>query len=260
MYIDRSNIKILLAEDLEEDRRLLAEFLMAQGYSVFLATNGIEAVHIASRVKPDLILLDVQMPDCDGYTAAYQLRKLAALKHTHIMFITAAATPQNRVAGLRLGAVDYIVKPYDFEELGLRLEIHLGYLHGNPLPHPALPANQAGSHVARLDSALFQAACANMQANLHKDIVLNDLAAELRTSAKRLNAAFRACADKTVFEYLRELRMREACRLLRESLLDIADIAQLVGYNSPANFATAFKAQLGLSPRDYRNLDADAPQ
>ncbi len=252
VHKNRTHIKILLAEDRDEDRQLLGEFLMEQGYSVFLATNGNEAVSIAGKVVPDLILLDVQMPDCDGYTAAFQLRQLAVLEKTPIMFITAAATPQNRVAGLRLGAVDYITKPYDFEELALRMEIHLGYLLDSKNPAPAVLA-PAQNHTQRLDQALFQAASASMQANLARDFTQAELAAELRTSSKRLNAAFKACANKTLFEYLRDLRMQEACRLLQESWLDIGAIAQKVGYGSPANFSTAFKAQTGMSPREYRN-------
>lgn len=252
VHKNRTHIKILLAEDRDEDRQLLGEFLMEQGYSVFLATNGNEAVSIAGKVSPNLILLDVQMPNCDGYTAAFQLRQLATLDKTPIMFITAAATPQNRVAGLRLGAVDYITKPYDFEELALRMEIHLGYLQDSKNTPSSLLA-PAQNHSQRLDQALFQTASASLQANLARDFTLTELATELRTSSKRLNAAFKACANKTLFEYLRDLRMQEACRLLLESWLDISAIAQKVGYGSPANFATAFKAQTGMSPREYRN-------
>ena len=254
MHKNKEHIKILLAEDRDEDRQLLAEFLMRQGYSVFLATNGNEAVSIASKISPDLILLDVQMPDCDGYSAAYRLRQLVALEKAPIMFITAAAAPQNRVAGLRLGAVDYITKPYAFEELALRMEIHLGYLQDGKNSAPTVLA-PAQNYAQRLDWALFQAASASMRASLARDFTLTDLATELRTSSKRLNAAFKTCTSKTLFEYLRELRMQEACRLLQESWLDISEIAEKVGYGSPSNFSTAFKAQTGMSPREYRNQD-----
>lgn len=80
------------------------------------------------------------------------------------------------------------------------------------------------------------------------------LARQTGTSARRLSQALKRCTGLTVFDYVREERLRESKRLLLESDSDIATIAMRVGYTSGANFATAFKARFGISPTDMRNV------
>lgn len=253
-----TSLKILLVEDLEEDRRLLTEFLTNRGYRIYLATDGLEAIQIAEKVQPDLILMDINMPNCDGHTAAFRIRSIPALASTPLIFLTAAVSPFERVKGLKSGAVDYITKPYDFEEVSLRLDVHLGYLAAARKQQPASADAKASSHQERLDEALFQATSGRLLANLTHTPTLGQLACELRTNTKRLNAAFKSRTGKTVFEYLRDLRMQEAARLLDQSLLEIGEIAGLVGFRTAAGFTTAFREFHGMTPSDYRNQHNNA--
>lgn len=239
-------IKILVAEDLEEDRRLLASFLMSKGYSVYLACNGLEAFRIAKKVLPDLILMDINMPEQDGYTTMLNMQNEPELHNTPVIFITAANSPSERVKGLEFGAIDYVIKPFDFQEVALRLERHLHYRQVAPTH------TRGNSHKERLENALFTAACMQISSNLAAEINSNSLAQKLNTNTKRLNEAFKACAGVTVSEHLRSERLSEAKRLLSESFLDVQDIANLVGYNNPANFSTAFQNQWGVSPSQFR--------
>jgi len=244
------NARILLVEDLDEDRKLLADFLHQHHYQLYLAPNGEVAITIAHKVMPDLILMDVTMPVCDGFNACKILKADPKLAHIPIIFLTAATRPEERVIGLKLGAIDYISKPFDFEEVKLRLAIHL-----KQTPEEAKPNDneEALTHRHRLNQSIFRAACDAILADLSKTPDLQTLATELRTNKKRLNEAFKTCANTTVFEYLREMRMKAAEKRLRESLLDIAQIAGEVGFKSPANFSTAFRQHYGVSPKDYRN-------
>ena len=258
-------LRILLVDDNADDRRLLGDCLRAQGYRLYLAEDGHDGIEKARLVLPDLIMLDVSMPVCDGIAACRLLKADPRLAAIPVIFLTAAAQPEDRVRGLMVGAVDYIAKPFDFDEVRLRVSIHLQawrHLAQDAAPvrgfdaAPVRPVSPA-EPVSNVDALVFRAA----QRLLHDDLAqppdLASLAKAVGTNSHRLNEAFRQCAGATVFEYLREARMEQARKLLRETALAVQVIASDLGYENPANFATAFRARFGMSPRDYRKAPLD---
>ncbi len=259
-------VRVLVVDDNADDRRLLSECLRAQGYRLYLAEDGHDGVEKARLLLPDLIMLDVSMPICDGIAACRLLKVDPRTAGVPVIFLTATAQPEDRVRGLMVGAVDYIAKPFDFDEVRLRVSIHLQASHPGVQemavaqasePARLAPPTVATESVSHLDALVFRAA----QQLLHEDLAqppdLAGLAKAVGTNARRLNEAFRHCAGATVFEYLREARMEQARRLLRETTLAVQVIASDLGYDNPANFATAFRARFGLSPRDYRKAPDD---
>ncbi len=262
-------LRILVVDDNADDRRLLSDCLRAQGYRLYVAEDGQDGVEKARLVLPDLIMLDVSMPVCDGIAACRLLKADARTAALPVIFLTAAVQPEDRVRGLMVGAVDYIAKPFDFDEVRLRVSIHLQawrhvaseFATSPRAAEPDLVLPRAASvtePVSNVDTLVFRAA----QSLLHDDLAqppdLASLAKAVGTNARRLNEAFRHCAGATVFEYLREARMEQARSLLRETTLAVQVIASDLGYDNPANFATAFRARFGLSPRDYRKAPEEA--
>lgn len=103
--------KILIVDD-EQDILELIEFnLLKDGYQVFMASNGLDAIVEAKKVRPDLVILDVMMPKMDGIEACRQLRALPEFKNTFILFLTARNEEYSEIAGFNAGADDYIAKP-----------------------------------------------------------------------------------------------------------------------------------------------------
>ncbi len=253
--------RILLVDDMDSDRLLLAGFLQRQGCRVLQADNGLDAVQQACAAQPDLILMDVRMPVCDGLDACRTLQSDRRTRHIPLIFLTAASSPEERVQGLLAGAVDYITKPYNLQEVQLRLAVHLrGRTPGGAVASVAAPDSETreGSPASRLDRLLFHSASQLLRDNLGATPDLHQLAASLRTNAKRLNAAFRNCTGSTVFVYLREERMQRSCRLLLDSELSMQAIAGELGFTSGANFATAFRERFGLTPTQFRRERAAA--
>jgi len=113
--------KILAAEDVPDEARVLYDFLGAQGYTVIQAVDGEEAVIKARVERPDLLLLDVRMPGLDGFQVCERLKSDPATADIPIFMLTGAGAIDDRVRGLGLGAEDYLTKPYDFEELAARI-------------------------------------------------------------------------------------------------------------------------------------------
>jgi two-component system, OmpR family, alkaline phosphatase synthesis response regulator PhoP len=103
--------KILLVDDDQDILEFIGYNLKKEGFEVTTASNGKEAIEIAKKVKPDLIILDVMMPEMDGMETCHQMRNMPALKDTLIIFLTARGEDYSQIAGFDAGADDYITKP-----------------------------------------------------------------------------------------------------------------------------------------------------
>ncbi len=247
--------RIMVVDDNAEERLLLATYLQQEGCRVYLAQDGLDGLRKIALVNVDLILMDIGMPVCDGLTACRILKADPRTRQIPLIFLTGAANPKDRVNGLLAGAVDYVCKPFVFDEVRLRLIVHLRARPSADAapPDPSTgPDGQDGGLSSPLDSILFQSARIKLLQQLDQTPDLVDLASALNTNTRRLNEAFRKCVGVTVFEYLREERMKKACELLTASTLNVQDISPKLGFSSAANFATAFKDRFGLSPRDFR--------
>ncbi len=107
----KKDIKILLVDDEPDILEIVGYNLTSEGYQIFTAKNGIEAVAMAKKKEPHLIILDVMMPEMDGMEACEKIRKISGLENTIITFLTARGEDYSQVAGLDAGADDYITKP-----------------------------------------------------------------------------------------------------------------------------------------------------
>jgi len=116
------DITILLVDDEPDILEIISYNLKAEGYKVKTASSGREGVEKAKKVRPDLILLDVMMPEMDGIEACEQIRKTPGLEHTIIAFLTARSEDYSQVAGFEVGADDYITKPVKPKVLTSRLK------------------------------------------------------------------------------------------------------------------------------------------
>jgi two-component system alkaline phosphatase synthesis response regulator PhoP len=108
---DKKQYKILVVDDEKDIQEFIEYNLKKEGYEVFLANNGVEAIEAAKRIKPDLILMDVMMPQMDGIQACQQIKSNPSLNKIFIVFLTARAEEYSELAGFDAGADDYIAKP-----------------------------------------------------------------------------------------------------------------------------------------------------
>ncbi|MDY7012462.1 MAG: diguanylate cyclase [Cyanobacteriota bacterium] len=116
---------ILVIDDVPLNLRLLAQFLSPLGYNVRLANNGGRALGSIHSQKPDLILLDIKMPDMDGYQVCRILKSDESTRNIPIIFVSALGETLDKVRAFNLGAVDYITKPFQFEEVAARIKSQL---------------------------------------------------------------------------------------------------------------------------------------
>jgi CheY-like chemotaxis protein len=119
------NRKILLVEDNPQNRYLAMFLLERSGYIVAAAVDGRAAIDMAVDLRPDAVLLDIQLPGMDGYAVARELRSIPALEHTPIIAVTSYAMPGDRDKALAAGCVGYIEKPIDPEGFVAEVERYL---------------------------------------------------------------------------------------------------------------------------------------
>ena len=119
--LNPSDYKILIVDDVVSNVLLLKILLANQKFQVCTANNGTTCIEMAKKEHPDLILLDVMMPDINGFDTAVVLKKDDETKEIPIIFLTALNTPQDLVHGFQVGASDFLTKPFNKEELVMRL-------------------------------------------------------------------------------------------------------------------------------------------
>lgn len=133
---------ILVVEDQENTAEMLNSYFTAQGYEITTVGWGNDALTFLEKIVPDLIMLDIRLPDIDGYEVCRRIRARRRTEHVPIIFLTERRERSDRLAGLELGAVDYITKPFDVQELRLRVRNVLRRSSMEQLSHPitGLPA------------------------------------------------------------------------------------------------------------------------
>lgn len=112
---------ILVAEDERDIRELISFVLGFAGHTVTLAANGAEAVEIAQKNHPDLIMMDVRMPKLTGFEACREMKKMDTIKHIPVVFLSAKGQDDEMQAGFDAGAIDYVVKPFAPDQLQRRV-------------------------------------------------------------------------------------------------------------------------------------------
>lgn len=250
----RLSPRLLVIDDSIPDMRVLMGMLTARAYRLSVAFDGNDGYNKAVINPPDLILLDVRMPGMDGFATCRLLKADQRTSHVPVIFLTAANEQADRLSGLALGAVDYIVKPFASEEEVLaRVGIHLELARRLALASQATAPVEAGL-VLSAEQVLVKAATELLLAALHNPPSAEALARQLGTNEKRLNEAFRKEVSLPVFGWLREQRLRRARQLLAETDTPIGDIGAHLGYASPANFATAFRERFECTPREFRGM------
>ena len=243
------NIRILVIDDHPQDIEHLLTALCAQGAQLTVESQPRKGLQQAQVLSPDLILLDVHMPDLDGFTVCRLLHEIPSCKNIPVIFLTSAADISDRVSGLTLGGVDYVLKSFDTEEVLARIAVHVQLTQRPSSQQRRHDLLQDDQHP---DKIILQAAIRLIGRHLKKLPKLTEIAEQVGTHDKKLSSIFRQHLGITVFAWVREQRLSKAQELLTHSRMSIEEISVEVGFASAANFATAFRERFAITPSGYR--------
>lgn len=121
----RRHANIMIVDDMPANLQLLVCFLRDEGYKVRPVTSGAAALELTNTIKPDLILMDVSMPEMDGFETCRRMKERADLRDVPVVFLSAMGDLLDKIKAFEAGGVDYITKPFHMEEVRIRLETHL---------------------------------------------------------------------------------------------------------------------------------------
>lgn len=215
---DRDDLEprsILIVEDETSTAEMLSAYFSSLGYEVAQAGWGQDAIKLATKLQPDLVLLDIHLPDIDGYEVCLRLRNQVRTENIPIIFLTERRERVDRLTGLELGAVDYITKPFDVQELRYRVRNSLRRTSRETLLHPitGLPtATLIEEEISRVTGnaalaligvrILGMAEFSEAYGFVTHDDVLRAVALILRNTAKEMAGADLFVGQLDLYEYL----------------------------------------------------------
>lgn len=243
---------VLIIEDNEDVASYISSCLAGR-YQVHLAMNGRIGVEMALELVPDLIICDVMMPEMDGYEVCRILKQEERSSHIPIVMLTAKVDADSRLQGLRQGADAYLGKPFNPEELDLRLanllqlrkkiQAYFEQFPSKSLPQHAYPKEQ--EFLKKIKSTLLEHLS-------DESFGIPELCKELGISRSQLHRKLKALTGKSTSLILRSIRLEEARNLLLRPELSVSEVAYQVGFGNPNYFSTVFSDFYGVSPTEMR--------
>ena len=249
--------KLLIVEDNPDLRDFLSLGLQAY-YDIELAIDGAEGLHKAQQNIPDLILSDILMPNMDGYQLTNAIRNDEATSHIPIVLLTAKGDDLSRMKGWQEQVDDYLTKPFNFDELKLRIKCLISVRdilrkkHTSELSNNlAIKNNEAISFQTKRDRDFFvrfEAVIAQHYNDEH--FTRAEAASHMALSERQLNRKLSALVDYNFSEYLRKFRLQKSCELLLSGK-QVTEVSYDIGFNSPSYFSSCFKAEYEKTPRQF---------
>jgi signal transduction histidine kinase/AraC-like DNA-binding protein len=246
-------LQVLVIEDNAELLAFIQSCLDATRYTVHAAYDGIEGIQKAQELVPDLIVSDVMMPGKDGFEVVKTLRAHVATSHIPIILLTAKASFESRMEGLRRGADAYMTKPFSPAELVLHIDQLIAL-------RQMLRARYSQAHLAETKEALFVEEDrfilqlrAYVQANLTEPDLNGDrIGDHFAMSRMQLHRKLRALANTSISDFVRLQRLAAAQQLLAKGELNVSEVAYETGFTSPSHFSRVFKQEFGKAPSELR--------
>lgn len=241
-----------------EDNRDVARWQMRQlegNYRFLFAENGAEGIRIAEEAIPDLIITDVMMPVMDGFEMCRKLRESELVCHIPVVMVTARATGEDRLKGLEAGADAYIEKPYDENELDLRVRKLLQQRKQlRKLFSDRFDTSDQEVSCSVIDRIFLEKFDALLEdAFLSGKVDCEDLASAMCIGRAQLNRKLKAITGHKTTEYILMARLSKAKDLLRKTDLPVGEISMRCGVEDVGYFSTLFRKHVGMTPTMYRN-------
>lgn len=254
----QSNYRVMIVDDDEEIGNYISQELGGY-YHITPVTSGREALRLLLGAEPDkqfdLVVSDVMMPEMDGFTLLRLIKTNMNINHTPVVMLTSKAAVANRLEGLEKGADAFLAKPFDMEELHMvinnliRKNLRLkGKYSGTQQQKDKVEEKQVKGN----DELLMERIMRVINDHLDdSDFNVDALTKEVGISRAQLHRKMKEMTGLPVSEFIRNIRLEQAVRLLEEQKINVTQVAYSVGFSNLAHFSTVFRKQFGVSPTEY---------
>ena len=251
---DKNSLPVILVV---EDNRELCEFIcesLDKNYRTLAAPNGKEGLRLAKEILPGIIISDVLMPEMDGFTFCREIKSSIETEHIAVILLTAKAAHESVIEGLKVGADDYLTKPFHFDELQLRInnilkrQEKLRMFFKNQLSNPNVVLEKStiqNDFITHLYSILEE---------YLDDCSLNvdKLAMKAAVSHRTLNRKLSTLIGLSANELIKQYRLKRSIEFLKSGH-NVSETAYSVGFETHSHFTTSFKSFFGVTPTEYIN-------
>jgi len=248
------NCKILLVDDdIEICRYIKSE--LSDWYRFVICNNGKEALKQLLSADFDLVVSDVVMPEMDGITLLRNIKGNANISHVPVIMLTSKSEISDRLEGIKLGADAYLAKPFSLEELHLTIDNLIdnvrrlkGKFSGALKQDDKVEKIEVKGNDEELMERIMKVVNENMG---DSDFNVEKMCDEVGVSRTQLHRKLKEMTGVPTSEFLRNIRLNEAARLIRERKINITQVSYMVGFANNSHFSTAFKKYFGMSPSEY---------
>ena len=252
--------KILIVDDERFEREQLCQIVeeaFPHEVQTRTAENGRQAVETAALWSPGIILMDIEMPGLNGIEAAKRILKQRP--DCSIIFVTAYSLFQYAYEAVKMGAYDYILKPVNPDDVARAVRSCINRAETEEELKAMAPMAETLTVGASVDKTVLL--MENVKKYLRHNYMLYDVSLDsisdiLHINASYLSMLFKKSVGVNFVDYLTTLRIQAAKALLSDPFLSAAEIANMVGYESPNYFTRVFKKNTGLTPTEYRRTGA----
>lgn len=251
-FLPSTKKKILITEDNDDLRILIAESL-SEEFQVMQAGDGIEALKLMDEVDFDLIISDIMMPNKDGVSLCYDIKKNVNTSHIPVVLLTAKTSLESKIEGVDSGADLYFEKPVDLTYLKLSIQnifrnqqqLKEHYAKNYYADSSELSSNEQ-------DSKFLKRLIAFIETNMDQpEMDVNLIAEELSMSRSKLYTKVKSLTGKSVVEFVLNCRLRKAARLIIEENMTMREVMMQIGIESQAYFTNSFKKVFGETPTSF---------
>ena len=246
--------RVLVVDDDEE----IAEYIkneLSGSYRVSAFNDSLAALKALMDDHYDIVISDVVMPGMDGISLLKTIKSNVNTSDIPVILLTSKSDVEDRVDGLRRGADAYIAKPFNIEELAAHVESLLNAvrrLRGKFSGAQSQEHSVANVQVDGNDDLLMKRVMKVVNENYtDSDFNVEALSQKVGVSRAQLHRRIKEITGLTTSDFLRNIRMEQAARLLKEGKINVTQVAYCVGYNNQTHFSTVFKAHFGMSPTEY---------
>lgn len=249
----KNNNEIILIVDDSSDVRKYLSGLLSDDYQIYQAENGSAGIKIANEISPDIIICDVMMPSMDGMEFCGEIKNNWQTCDIPIILLTAKATFETKIEGLNIGADEFLTKPFETQELFVRIK--------NLIEQRKRIAQKYSKNIDVLydsnklstsDNEFIQKVIQLIEINLDKlNYGTEKLAKDLFISRTKLHRKMLEISDQAPGEFIRNIKMKKAAKLLLENKLSVTQIAFEIGFSSPSQFSRAFSKQYNCLPSEF---------
>lgn len=247
-------LEILIVED-NHDLRSFIRNILQQDYQVNEAVDGVDGVEKAETTIPDLIISDVMMPRMDGFDLCRNLKANEKTNHIPVILLTAKAARENKLEGLETGADDYLVKPFDEDELRIRIKNLIAIREKLQKKYQGTSWQKPKEvKVKSVQEKFIEELKKIVEKNMgNESFGVEELGEALAMSRSQVHRKLKALTNLPATTFIRNYRLHRAADLLKQDVGNITEIAYQVGFNSQTYFSSSFQELFGCSPTEYKH-------